>query len=102
MGEEKENRGTKWQPTGLTPDHGRYLWGFPDINIGSLGFGSARVWRTSARDVFKNQGEPQVVLSYSRSVSHHRAPSPVSAVAMAATEREADNFSFEPIKDSTS
>lgn len=94
--------GTKWQLTGLTSEHRRYLWGFPDINKGGFGFGSVRVWRTSARGVFKNQGKPQVVLACYKRVSYHWAPVRVSAVAMGATERELDTSSFEPIKDSAS
>ena len=61
-----------------------------------------RVWRTSARGVFKNHGKPQGVLSYHRSVSYRQAPCTVSVVAMAATDREANTSSFEPIKDSAS
>lgn len=57
----KSKQGTKWQLTGLTSEHRRYLWGFPDIYRG-FGFGPENVWITSARGAFKRQGKPQGLL----------------------------------------
>lgn len=54
----RKTEGPKRKLTRLIYEHRRQLCGFPDIKKAGLWLWLCSVWRTSARGVFKNQGEP--------------------------------------------